>query len=203
VAAFSRHRLASVDMLSVRHRNVGASRAAGIDLMLRRFAVPGLWLANTDADSEVPVNWFARQLDHAASGAQAVVGTVVVKDWSMHTTEVRRTYLSRYRFGPGHRHTHGANLSMTAAAYVSAGGFGQLHTSEDVALVESMIAHGQSVVWASDVPVVTSARRVGRAPHGFADHLLSLADLRTERPGVRDAPVSEGALPVAETDWVT
>ncbi|MCW2541817.1 MAG: glycosyltransferase [Frankiales bacterium] len=192
VAAFAPRWLASIDALDVTHRSVGASRAAGADFVLGRFAVSGLWLANTDADSEVPVNWIGRQLLHAGDGAQAVVGTVVVEDWSMHSTEVRRTYLSRYRFTPGHRHTHGANLSMTAAAYVRAGGFRDLRTSEDVALVESLLAEGQSVVWAADVPVLTSARRIGRAPHGFADHLLSLVpgDRCAERMTLGDAPAT-------------
>ena len=35
------------------------------------------------------------------------------------------------------------------------------------------------MVWAADLPVVTSARRTGRAIGGFADHLAGLAELPT------------------------
>jgi hypothetical protein len=79
-----------------------------------------------------------------------------------------RTYEDR----DGHRHIHGANLGVSAEAYVRAGGFAPLRSSEDVALVEALIAHGARVVWTAAPRVVTSARRDFRAPDGFGATLM-------------------------------
>jgi hypothetical protein len=65
---------------------------------------------------------------------------------------------------------------MAAAAYLAAGGFPPVDADEDVALVRSLIADGEPVVWAADLPVVTSARARGRTSAGFAQYLRGLAD---------------------------
>ena len=155
---------------------VGAARAAGVREVLRRHPADGLWLATTDADSEVPPHWLARQLEHAGAGADLVVGTVAVADWSDHPPATRERFLADYRPVPGHRHMHGANLGFRAPAYLAVGGFGEHESDEDVDLIQRFEADGRCVVWAADVAVLTSARRVGRAPRGFADHLISLED---------------------------
>lgn len=156
---------------------VGSARAAAISALLAGADAARVWLATTDADSVVPSTWLERQLDHAADGADVVVGTVRVTDWSEHSGSVRERYLADYRSQPGHRHMHGANLSFRANRYVEAGGFRPVHADEDVHLIDRFEQLGAALVWAADVEVNTSARRVGRAPAGFAGFLLGLEEV--------------------------
>jgi hypothetical protein len=46
----------------------------------------------------------------------------------------------------------------------------------DVDLVKRLLAAGEPLVWVTDNPVLTSDRRDFRAPRGFGDYVLSLAD---------------------------
>ncbi|MGX7677565.1 glycosyltransferase [Jatrophihabitans sp. DSM 45814] len=156
---------------------VGSSRDAGARALIEGCGSRGLWLANTDADSTVPAGWLVRQMAYAADGAEAVLGTVDVADWSGHSAAVRRRHLLGYRAVPGHRHMHGANLAVAAAAYVEVGGFPATDSDEDVALINALEAAHRRVVWAADLPVVTSARSDGRAVNGFAGHLRQLTRL--------------------------
>ena len=165
---------ADLGVVAIEDRSVGAARRAAARSLLAALPVPGTWLATTDADSRVPPNWFRAQLDHRAAGAEAVVGTVVVPDWSGRSASVTRAYLERYHSIDGHRHVHGANLSMTAEAYLRVGGFPARVNDEDVALVGAVVAAGYRVTWAADQPVATSARLTGRAPDGFAAFLNDL-----------------------------
>jgi hypothetical protein len=133
-----------------------------------------IWLAYTDADSRVPEDWLVRQLRHARAGADVLVGTVTVEDWSDWPEGLAKAYEDGYRRGQG-RHVHGANLGMTGSAYRAAGGFPDLPVGEDGALVAAAHRAGLRVEYATDLPVVTSARRQGRAPGGFSAFLAGLA----------------------------
>ncbi|MFI6168972.1 glycosyltransferase [Nocardia sp. NPDC051052] len=161
---------ANVEVMAVDERNVGAARALG-------FAHAGAtcsaetWFATTDADSEVDELWLRSQLEYAHTGSDVVAGIVGVRSWADHAAETRRRYEQQYRTAGAHRHVHGANLGFRADAYWRVGGFRHLRTGEDVDLVTRMVASGAPVGWAEDVLVTTSARRVGRAPQGFAAHL--------------------------------
>jgi glycosyl transferase family 2 len=162
-------------VLSSDRGNVGYARDLGMRWLLREFDMDGLWLATTDADSVVPPHWLTGILWHAAQGSLAVLGTVEVPDWTGHPPHTRPRYLGGYRSADGHRHVHGANLSLAAAAYLAAGGFPQLAADEDVMLVRRLVGLGLPVAWVGDLPVATSSRLVGRAPAGFAQHLRSLS----------------------------
>lgn len=160
--------------LHVTDRSVGAARAAGFDDALAHAPGPGeRWLATTDADSRVPVTWLVDQLTLALAGADLVVGLVDVDDWTDWDPAVRVKYLDRYCSAAGHRHVHGANLGMSGHAYRAVGGFDPVPTDEDVSLVRRAEAAGLTVAWAGTTPVMTSARRSGRAPGGFSHHLAS------------------------------
>lgn len=155
--------------VAVELRNVGAARAVGADLLLARGA---RWLAFTDADTCVSPGWLAEQLELQAD---AVCGTVAVDDWTPHAdnAELLRHHFSlTYTDRDGHRHIHGANLGVSAEAYLRAGGFRSLSCSEDVALVESLEASGANIAWSARPRVTTSARRHARAVGGFADALI-------------------------------
>jgi glycosyltransferase involved in cell wall biosynthesis len=156
--------------------NVGTARSVGCRAVLERHRpapASTLWLATTDADSRVPPDWLLRHLQLAAAGAEVVLGTVDVDDWSGHPPHVPSGWRQAYSPGDGHRHVHGANLGIRADVYLAVGGFGAHHRDEDVALAAAA-AH-RRVARTAAIPVLTSSRGRGRAAGGFADHLASLA----------------------------
>jgi len=150
--------------LKVSARNVGFARAVGAQAALDAGA---RWLAFTDGDSEVAPNWLSAQLAHHAQGADAVCGTIAVANWADYGEKMRLHFGATYFDRDGHRHIHGANLGVSAAAYQRAGGFEALDTKEDVALVESLEKLGAKIAWSATPRVVTSARPDFRAPGGF------------------------------------
>lgn len=147
-------------------RNVGAARALGAEAAIARGA---RWLAFTDADSRVDPGWLHAQL---ALESPAVCGTVTVKDWVGHSTRVVDRFHRQYVDADGHRHIHGANLGLTAAAYRQTGGFRALVSGEDVALVGELERRGVAIAWSAAPRVFTSALRSFRAPRGFGAHLI-------------------------------
>ncbi len=166
-----------IDVTVVDVRNVGAARRAGF---LRHPAGDDVWFATTDADSRVPRDWLRRHLWLADAGADAVVGTVVARDWTQWPVHAERLFLADYRAEQRrdrHGHVHGANIGVRAAAYARVGGFAGVRSDEDVALVSALDAAGHSIAWDTEAPVATSTRRVGRAPAGFADALADIIEL--------------------------
>ena len=83
------------------------------------------WIATTDADTVVPPNWLARQLEHAAAGADAVAGIIELRDDHHRSPVAELSFRSIYRVGDGgsHDHVHGANLGVRADWYDTVGGF--------------------------------------------------------------------------------
>lgn len=173
LAIASRHRSTHVTCLTIAARNVGMARHTGAEHLLARDA---RWLAFTDADSRVAPDWLVAQL---ALSADAVCGLVDVDDWSGHPAHVATHFAAQYHRVEDHRHIHGANLGVCSRAYRRAGGFPPDASSEDVALVQRLIALNAEIAWSTLPRVVTSARTRGRAPAGFADHLAALAALAT------------------------
>ncbi|MRW82749.1 glycosyltransferase [Pseudoduganella sp. FT26W] len=162
-----------IDYLCVGARNVGVTRAAGARHMLEHGA---RWLAFTDADTQVSPNWLAQQL---SLNVDVVCGTVAVEDWSPHRDNaelLRRHFHNSYTDADGHRHIHGANMGVSAAAYLRAGGFEPLACSEDVALVEALRRNGARFAWSAAPRVTTSARCDAKARGGFGDTLLRYAE---------------------------
>ena len=166
--------IAGVSGISVTHRTVGRARAAGVNAVLRHFAgVPRrrLWLAMTDADSRVPGHWLREQL-RLARDFVAVAGTVAVDEWGAYPDARIESY---EQFYANAEHVHGANLGIRADAYLAAGGFRPLATSEDVALFTALESGGWPVTRTRAIPVLTSSRLTARAPDGFASFLRDWA----------------------------
>jgi glycosyltransferase involved in cell wall biosynthesis len=178
-------------ILQVDCRSAGASRALGTAHALELVgadrpapAAEQVWLAHTDADTQVPPSWLADQLAHASAGAHAVVGLVRVRDWGGHSAETAGRFLHHYQSTlvhpdaryqqRSHPHVHGANLGVRADAYLAVGGFPQLAVGEDHALVAALEQARFRVHASTDARVTTSARRDPRAPGGFGHFLLGL-----------------------------
>lgn len=155
--------------------NVGMARALAARAALARCSLPEerCWLANTDADCVVPKNWLLSQMQLASEGWAAVAGIVDVDDFAEHHPVVESRFRLTYELRPDgtHPHVHGANLGVRADAYLHAGGWGILPTAEDHDLWGRLRQF--DLPCRSDVRlrVLTSGRRVGRAPLGFAGAL--------------------------------
>lgn len=164
--AVATHHRAQVVSLNV--RCVGAARALGASLALDYGA---RWIAFTDADTIVPPNWLSAQLDLYAD---ATCGQVCIDDWSGYPPGVRDRYLMAYSMEA--RHTHGANLGISASAYRRAGGVPALKLGEDAALISSLMEQHNDVRWAGPPRVVTSARWQTSIEGGFAANLSALRE---------------------------
>lgn len=151
-------------VIAVDARCVGVARAAGARIALEHGAD---WIATTDADSRVPAHWLRTQID---AQTDAFAGTVEVDDWREHSKELARRFLGFYE---RQEHVHGANLGVSADAYRAVGGFAPLATGEDHALWRALAPFRRTFSRAA--PVATSARRLGRAPAGFANFLCELS----------------------------
>lgn len=174
-------------VLETGFRNAGASREAGIraaGIGAARLRPPGkrwtpppwagrTWLANTDADSQVPHNWLIRQLEFAAAGADAVLGSVEPDPDGM-DPELLRRWLERHPFEEDHPHIYGANFGVRASAYLAAGGFPKLASHEDRTLVQNLRSRAFTVTATDSIRVLTSGRTHARAPHGFGAYLRTL-----------------------------
>jgi len=158
-------------------RNVGIARHAGVRRLQEHYASVSpsrLWLATTDADSRVPRTWLVDQLTLADSGVDAVAGTIQITDWDDFPNDRVRAFLDFYTpagCSDHHDHVHGTNLGIRGDAYDAAGGFADLESGEDHALWNALRREGRRLLSTRRLPVATSARRVGRAPRGFADFL--------------------------------
>jgi glycosyltransferase involved in cell wall biosynthesis len=156
-------------------RCVGAARQRGTLRAIGTLApAERLWLANTDADSMVPVDWLTSMVGSANAGADLVLGTVL-PDVDL-PRALRAAWLAEHRLEPGHPHIHGANLGISAATYLALGGWRPLSADEDVDLVRRAELVDVEIVRTSSIPVITSARMLGRTPTGFSSYLRRLRD---------------------------
>ncbi|CAN5282942.1 glycosyltransferase family A protein [soil metagenome] len=155
-----------VDVVEIESSNVGTARATGAR---RALALGADWLANTDADSVVPSNWIAAQLDAAAAGADVLVGTVR-PDFADLSAERVIAWLETHADGSAIGNVHGANLGVRSSAYRAVGGYLSLPEHEDVDLVRRLSVRG-TVLAHADAEVMTSGRLVGRTPGGYAGFL--------------------------------
>ena len=136
-----------------------------------------MWTVHTDADSVVPENWLHHQRRVAESGFAAVAGVVEVDSFAEHDALVAHRHLLHYHgTGDDHPHVHGANLGVRGDAYLRVGGWAAIPSGEDHALWNSVRRAGYPTLSTRTIHVVTSGRRVGRAPNGFAARLDGLGE---------------------------
>lgn len=110
--------------------------------------------------------------------------------FSEHGTYVAESFHCSYTLNDdgSHPHVHGANLGVSADAYVRADGWASLATGEDHDLWRRLLAVGANRMATSAIRVITSGRRVGRAPLGFADALAA----HNRAPAVLPVPIEQG-----------
>jgi len=167
------------EVIEVSVGSAGAARRQGVARVLRHWQSldpSRLWLANTDADTQVSDDWIAVQLGFADEGVTAVAGIVHLEaGGSAAAHEVyRNTYMTSAE--GTHTHVHGANLSVRADAYQDVGGWSNLALAEDHCLWSRLRGKGWRVSSPVSSVVTTSARLEGRAKGGFADTLKACVE---------------------------
>jgi hypothetical protein len=120
----------------------------------------------------VPDHWLLRQVELAQQGAELVLGTVTVDDWTDHPADVAQRWVATYQPGDGHPHVHGANVGCRGDAYLATGGFPGLTCDEDVALAVALA--DRVIMRVGDIAVSTSARAKSRIDGGFSTFLAQL-----------------------------
>jgi glycosyltransferase involved in cell wall biosynthesis len=167
------------EVIEITGRSAGAARRVGVARVLEHWRdrdPSQIWLANTDADTQVGDNWIAVQLGLADEGVTAVAGIVHLDAGGCRAAyEVYRdTYLTSA--DGTHSHVHGANLSVRADAYEDVGGWSNLALAEDHCLWGRLRRKGWRVSSPVSSVVMTSARLKGRAQGGFADTLRACVE---------------------------
>lgn len=156
---------------------VGAARSMAASAAIQRYcgSLDRCWLANTDADCEVPAEWLVSQLKFAEQGFEAVAGIIDVDSFVGHQQWVEERFRLTYlvRADGSHPHVHGANMGVRADAYLAAGGWSKIPSAEDHDLWNRLHLEGHMRVSDAALKVVTSGRRIGRAPSGFAETLAA------------------------------
>ncbi|MDO4027261.1 glycosyltransferase [Clavibacter michiganensis] len=176
-------RAAGVEVIESAAGRVGAARAQGVDAARAGWDGDDAehWIGCTDADSAVPPAWITSQLELADGGADVVVGTVRPELDDLSPAQVAAWRATRV---PGHAngHVHGANLGVRADAYVAAGGFPAVAEHEDVDLVTRLRGLDARITASAAGEVLTSSRREGRTPGGYAGYLhVSLLERARQR----------------------
>jgi glycosyltransferase involved in cell wall biosynthesis len=160
-------------VIECRAGSVGRSRALGTQAVLQYLSerpASKIWLANTDADTEVPVDWLDRQLAFAEGGYHGVAGIVTVDTICHDGRDVAESLMADYQVLPDgtHTHVHGANMGVRADAYLEAGGWSNSPLAEDHCLWRRLRQHGSRLAATASLQVKTSGRLEGRAAGGFA-----------------------------------
>jgi glycosyltransferase involved in cell wall biosynthesis len=169
-----------IETCAIAARNVGAARATGARMLLRREPSPErVWVASTDADTQVEPTWLRDQVDLARAGVDVVLGVVRLRDDGP-SPELRRAFDEDYErlLAPdgSHGHVHGANLGIRASVYLRAGGFPPLANHEDRRLVQRLRGmRGVTIERCQRLDVRTSGRIEGRCEDGFAATLARIA----------------------------
>jgi glycosyltransferase involved in cell wall biosynthesis len=163
-----------IEVIEASVRSVGRARNAGVQHLLRSgVRASEHWLANTDADSQVPTAWLAGMVDEADRGAHLVIGTVTPD--SRLPGVVDAAWHARHPQRDDHPHVHGANFGIRADAYTALGGWPLLTVGEDQTLADRARAAGHlRISRTARLPVRTSVRLEGRAPSGFSSYLRDL-----------------------------
>ncbi|WP_179641080.1 glycosyltransferase [Sphingomonas guangdongensis] len=168
--------------------NAGRARRRAMALAME--AVPGGALLTTDADSAPAPDWIAA-FRRGLAQADVVAGRILTDAGQDSPTQGRlgryydRLHTLRRALDPvaweaPHTHHWGsaASLAIRADVYQAVGGFADMASGEDAALLDAAARGGWRLRRDADVRVTTSSRRTGRVPGGFAAALSAWDDDR-------------------------
>lgn len=166
--------------------NAGHARGAAMALALEQVGAYPSLLFTTDADSRPQPDWIAAGIA-ALRQADVVAGRIRRDDAAGDPAQQRiedyydRLHRFRRRLDPvgweasdTHHFGGGANLAITADAYLALGGFRALAHGEDATLLDDAARLGLRVRRDAAMVVDTSSRREGRAVNGLAGALQAI-----------------------------
>ncbi len=174
--------------------HAGTARRLAMEAGLARIDPDRGVLISTDADTRPPSGWISAMLRAIDAGLDIVGGRIVVDDAEPLAADMdaMQVKLDRYwacvraieddidpcRWDPAPRHGDhtGASLAILAPLYRAAGGVPAIPAGEDRALVEAAVAAGGRLGHPMSVWTRVSARTIGRATGGMADHMQALSD---------------------------
>ncbi|NII59631.1 glycosyltransferase [Sphingomonas aerolata] len=174
--------------------HAGTARRLAMEAGLARIDPDRGVLISTDADTRPPSDWISAMLRAIDAGLDIVGGRIVVDDAEPLAADMdaMQIKLDRYwacvraieddidpcRWDPAPRHGDhtGASLAILAPLYRAAGGVPAIPAGEDRALVEAAVAAGGRLGHPMSVWTRVSARTIGRATGGMADHMQALSD---------------------------
>ncbi|MBD8699999.1 glycosyltransferase [Sphingomonas sp. CFBP 13714] len=174
--------------------HAGTARRLAMEAGLARIDPDRGVLISTDADTRPPSDWISAMLRAIDAGLDIVGGRIVVDDAEPLAADMdaMQVKLDRYwacvraieddidpcRWDPAPRHGDhtGASLAILAPLYRAAGGVPAIPAGEDRALVEAAVAAGGRLGHPISVWTRVSARTIGRATGGMADHMQALSD---------------------------
>ncbi|PTM44549.1 glycosyl transferase family 2 [Sphingomonas aerolata] len=174
--------------------HAGTARRLAMEAGLARIDPDRGVLISTDADTRPPSDWISAMLRAIDAGLDIVGGRIVVDDAEPLAADMdaMQIKLDRYwacvraieddidpcRWDPAPRHGDhtGASLAILAPLYRAAGGVPAIPAGEDRALVEAAVAAGGRLGHPMSVWTRVSARTIGRATGGMADHMQVLSD---------------------------
>lgn len=101
---------------------VAAYRNAGIPAeLIRQGPTREFWIANTDADTEVPEHWLQRNFELTAGGADVVVDTAELRSSPIGTVRMLRR-LNLHQRNEDHPYIQGALRGFRADTFAALGG---------------------------------------------------------------------------------
>ena len=168
--------------------NAGHARRLAMALAAEQAGASGV-LLTTDADSVVPSDWVARNLDGLRKGADLVCGRAVIDPLDaalipahLHADDALECKLIALLddlawmldpeiHDPPPRHTEasGASIGVTVEAFNRVGGVPAIASGEDRAFVRALWMIDARVRHDPAIEVIVSGRTVGRAQGGMAD----------------------------------
>ncbi|WP_426290597.1 glycosyltransferase [Sphingomonas sp. TWP1-3-1] len=174
--------------------HAGTARRLAMEAGLARIDPDRGVLISTDADTRPPSDWISAMLRAIDAGLDIVGGRIVVDDAEPLAADMdaMQVKLDRYwacvraieddidpcrwDLAPRHGDHTGASLAILAPLYRAAGGVPAIPAGEDRALVEAAVAAGGRLGHPMSVWTRVSARTIGRATGGMADHMQALSD---------------------------
>lgn len=156
-------------------QGVGLARKIGTDLALRLWAdgrIRGRWLQTTDADAELPAQYFraAEAIDPGAAALVWPFAHVPATDRAHAMYECSlRYYVTGLRWAgsPYAYHSVGSTLSVDPVAYAKVRGFPRRAAGEDFHVLNKLAKVGAVVAPDRSVdPIRLAARTSGRVPFG-------------------------------------
>lgn len=166
----------NIPYLECQSKQVGIARHLGV---IRLIEMGCDWIACTDADTIIPPDWLSNQLSLLKQqpdtamicGGVKLMGDSTITETTLSVME--KTLLPTV----SDKIVYGANLSFSANAYLTVGGFKAVPYGEDTKLCQAFKEHNLSVAYDPYNVVHTSPRCESKTPRGLGNDISNFNKL--------------------------